>query len=150
MHKFVFHFLTMYVFEIINKLENFKQAYPLLIDMYPHYTENDISTMLIDMLPHQYQILLCKKDDRIIGLTGFWLATKLWSGKYCEIDNFIIHPEFRNLGIGQLIVNKIIDISKNENCQMVTLDAYTHNFKAHKFFYREGFVAKGFHFVKML
>jgi hypothetical protein len=27
----------------------------------------------------------------IFAVTGFWTATKLWSGRYIEIDNFIVH-----------------------------------------------------------
>ena len=30
------------------------------------------------------------------------------------------------------------------------LDAYVENFKAHKFYYREGFIARGFHYLKKL
>jgi GNAT superfamily N-acetyltransferase len=140
----------MHTFEIINQIKGFKQALPLLMQMYPNYSETDFEDMLKKMLPHQYQILLYKIDDQVVGLTGFWLGTKFWSGKYCEIDNLIIHADYRNQGIGKKIVEKITELSKIENCQMVTLDAYTHNFKAHKFFYQEGFVAKGFHFVKDL
>ena len=140
----------MYTFKTINKIEEFDQTFPLLTLMYPHYSTDDFKKMLHDMLPHHYHLLLCKKNEEIVGLTGFWLGVKFWSGKYCGIDNFIIHPGYRNLGVGQLIVAKIVAISKQENCKMVALDAYTHNFKAHKFFYREGFIAKGFHFVKDL
>jgi hypothetical protein len=35
-------------------------------------------------------------------------------------------------------------------CTNIVLDAYTHNFKAHRFYYNQGFGAKGFHFVKIL
>jgi GNAT superfamily N-acetyltransferase len=140
----------MHTFEIINHIKDFKQALPLLMLMYPDYSEEDFENMLKKMLPHQYQILLYKIDHQVVGLTGFWLGTKFWSGKYCEIDNLIIHADYRNKGIGKKIVEKITELSIVENCKMVTLDAYTHNFKAHKFFYQEGFVAKGFHFVKNL
>jgi len=134
-------------FKIINNIKDFDQAFPLLMQMYPNYSETKLKEMLTQMLPHNYQVLLYRQNNQLVGLTGFWLATKFWSGKYCEIDNFIIHPDYRNIGIGQKIIQKIIEISQKENCLMITLDAYTHNFKAHKFFYKEGFVAKGFHFV---
>lgn len=133
--------------EIISRLEDFHLALPLLLDMYPNYSKSDLENMFQDMLLHNYQILIYKHNNQVVGLTGFWLATKFWSGKYCEIDNFIIHPDYRNKGIGQKIVQKILEIAKTENCLMVSLDSYTHNFKGHKFFFREGFVIKGYHFV---
>ncbi|MEY4793015.1 MAG: hypothetical protein RIT34_1824, partial [Bacteroidota bacterium] len=38
----------------------------------------------------------------------------------------------------------------DESCNMLALDSYTSNFKAHKFFYNQGYGPKGFHFVKLL
>lgn len=61
---------------------------------------------------------------------------------------FFIDETYRNKGFGHQIVDFVFNLAKKENCLMVTLDAYTHNFKAHKFFYKEGFLVKGFHFVK--
>ena len=44
----------------------------------------------------------------------------------------------------------MVEIAKNEGCSMLALDSYTSNFKAHKFFYNQGFAPKGFHFIKIL
>jgi hypothetical protein len=46
------------------------------------------------MIPNNYKqiavfLMIC------VGLSGLWSGTKLWSGKYLEIDNFIVHPEHR-------------------------------------------------------
>jgi ribosomal protein S18 acetylase RimI-like enzyme len=38
---------------------------------------------------------------------GFWTGTKLWSGKYIEIDNFIVHPEHRSKGLGKMMTDYI-------------------------------------------
>jgi ribosomal protein S18 acetylase RimI-like enzyme len=36
-------------------------------------------------------------------LDSIVVGTKLWSGKYLEIDNFIVHPEHRKKRIGKMI-----------------------------------------------
>ena len=38
----------------------------------------------------------------------------------------------------------------DEQCTMLALDSYTTNFKAHKFFYGQGFAPRGFHFINIL
>ena len=44
------------------------------------------------------------------------------------------------------IEKKAIDTA----CNGIVLDAFTQNFKAHRFYYNQGFSPKGFHFVKIL
>ena len=41
-------------------------------------------------------------------------------------------------------------IAKENDSTMIVLDAFTGNFKAHRFYYNQGFSPKGFHFVKIL
>jgi hypothetical protein len=45
---------------------------------------------------HNYKQLAVFENEICIAVTGFWTGTKLWSGKYIEIDNFIVHPEHRS------------------------------------------------------
>ena len=40
--------------------------------------------------------------------------------------------------------------AKKNSCNWIELNSYVHNFPSHKFFYNQGFVAKGYHFVKEL
>jgi hypothetical protein len=49
-----------------------------------------------------------------------------------------------------MIFDYLAEKAKQEECSMVSLDSYTSNFKAHKFFYNEGFAPKGFHFINIL
>jgi len=56
----------------------------------------------------------------------------------------------RSKGLGELIFKVLEQKGKEENCNMLALDSYTSNFKAHKFFYNQGFAPKGFHFIKLL
>ena len=78
------------------------------------------------------------------------ITIKLWCGKYLELDNVIVHPTHRSKGVGKLLTTYLVQKAIDLNCKSVALDAYTHNFSAHKFYYNHGFVPKGFHFVKFL
>jgi GNAT superfamily N-acetyltransferase len=85
-----------------------------------------------------------------VGISGFWSGVKLWSGKYVEIDNFIVHPEHRSKGIGKMMTDYINDKATKAGCTMIVLDAFTGNFTAHRFYYNQGYNPRGFHFIKML
>ena len=118
--------------------------------LYPNMTAEQYEGFLTDMIPKNYKQVAVFKDKTCVGLTGFWFGTKLWTGKYIEIDNFIVHPDYRKNGIGKIISEFIDKKAKELNCTCIVLDAFTGNFEAHKFYYNLGYVPKGFHFIKTI
>jgi GNAT superfamily N-acetyltransferase len=118
--------------------------------LYPNLTLEKYESYLKEMVPHNYKQLAIFEDDICVGLTGFWTAMKLWTGKYIEIDNFIVHSDHRAKGIGKIMTDYIDAKAKAEGCNAIVLDAFTGNFTAHRFYYNQGYVPKGFHFLKIL
>jgi GNAT superfamily N-acetyltransferase len=118
--------------------------------LYPNITIEKYESHLREMIPHNYAQLAVFDEEICVGLTGFWTGTKLWSGKYIEIDNFIVHPDHRQKGVGKAMTNYLNQKAKELGCTMIVLDAFTGNFKAHRFYYNQGYSPKGFHFVKMI
>jgi GNAT superfamily N-acetyltransferase len=95
-------------------------------------------------------MVIVQENKVTIGLSGFWINTKLWCGKYLELDNVIVSQKHRSKGVGNLISTFLEQNAKENNCLIMALDAYTNNFTAHKFYYNQGFVPKGFHFIKSI
>lgn len=118
--------------------------------LYPNMTMERYEGFLSDMIPKNYRQVAVFNEDKCVGLTGFWFGTKLWTGKYLEIDNFIVHPEYRKKGIGKLLTQFIDEKAKELNCTCIVLDAFTGNFEAHRFYYNQGYVPRGFHFIKTI
>jgi|TARA_R110002124_G_scaffold70981_8_gene190072 GNAT superfamily N-acetyltransferase len=131
------------VAEMLNNIE-------LMRFLYPTFTFEKYEAYLKDMVPHNYKQLAVYENDICVAVTGFWTATKLWSGRYIEIDNFIVHPEHRSKGLGKMMTDYIDVKAKEEGCSMIVLDAFTGNFTAHRFYYNQGYGPKGFHFVKII
>ncbi len=120
-------------------------------ELYPSLTFEDYDTDLTAMIPNnKYGQVAVFEGDDCLGIAGYWIGTKLWCGKYLEIDNMVVSSKFRSRGVGKLIFNYLNEKAKEEGCSMMALDSYTANFKAHKFFYNEGFGPKGFHFIRIL
>ena len=120
-------------------------------ELYPSLTLEDYDTDLTAMIPNnKYGQVAVFDGDACLGIAGYWIGTKLWCGKYLEIDNMVVSSKFRSRGVGKLIFNYLNEKAKEEGCSMMALDSYTANFKAHKFFYNEGFGPKGFHFIRIL
>ena len=120
-------------------------------ELYPSLSEETYANLLDGMLPNnEYGQVAVFHDEACIGIAGFWIGTKIWCGKYLEIDNLVVAEEFRSIGAGKKMFDYLSEKAKNEECNMMALDSYTNNFQAHKFFYNEGFGPKGFHFIRIL
>lgn len=122
----------------------------ILKHLYPTFTIEKYQSYLEEMVPHNYKQLAIYEKGVCVALTGFWTGVKLWCGKYIEIDNFIVDPNHRSKGLGKMLTDYIDAKAIELGCTMTVLDAYTGNFTAHRFYYNQGFVPKGFHFLKIL
>lgn len=135
----------------LNGLDEMLQTLDVLQELYPSLTPENYLTDLKDMLPNnRYGQVAVFDDDTCVGVSGYWIGTKLWCGKYLEIDNLVVSAKVRSKGVGKMIFDYLAEKAQQEECSMVSLDSYTSNFKAHKFFYNEGFAPKGFHFINIL
>ena len=118
--------------------------------LYPNMTIETYESFLSTMLPNGYKQVAIFENKQCVGLSGFWYNTKLWTGPYLEIDNFIVHPDHRKKGIGKIITDFIDAKAKELLCSCVVLDAFTGNFPAHRFYYNQGYEPRGFHFIKTI
>lgn len=118
--------------------------------LYPDFTFEKYGTLLDEMLKGNYQQIIVTKNNKTIALTGVWIGTKLWSGKYIEIDSFVVHEAFRGQKIGDILIVEVHKTAKEVKANQIVLDAFTTNFAAGKFYINHGFEPKGFHFVKFL
>ncbi|GAA4309983.1 GNAT family N-acetyltransferase [Nibribacter koreensis] len=124
--------------------------YRLIQLLNPHMTQERYTQLIDQMHPSAYRMVGCFQGDVCIGLSGYWIATKLYSGKYLEIDNFVVDEPYRSKGVGKLLLDWLLHEAKAQACETAMLDAYVVNAPAHKFYLREGFQIKGFHFLKKL
>lgn len=66
-----------------------------------------------------------------------------------EIERIYVLQEFHGLGIGQLILDKAIELAKNANCQSIWLGVWEHNPRAIRFYEKNGFIPYGSHVFKL-
>nr|WP_255709828.1 GNAT family N-acetyltransferase [Pontibacter harenae] len=113
-------------------------------------TRERYEELLITMLDNGYRMVGAFDSSTCVGLSGFWVNAKLYSGKYLEVDNFIVDEAYRSKGVGKLLSDWMLQEAKNLACDTIMLDAYVTNSAAHKFYFREGFHIKSYHFFKSI
>ena len=74
----------------INGKEEMLANLTLLQEVYPNLTQEDYSKELDSMICHNYGQVGVFIGGECVGLTGYWIGTKLWCGKYLELDNVVV------------------------------------------------------------
>ncbi|MES2863769.1 MAG: GNAT family N-acetyltransferase [Bacteroidota bacterium] len=135
---------------ILTRKDNMLEHLDIVKQLYPDFTMEKYGTLLDEMLKGNYKQIIVTENNQTLALTGVWIGTKLWSGKYIEIDSFVVHETFRGQKIGDILIEQVHKIAKEVHANQIVLDAFTTNFAAGKFYINHGFEPKGFHFVKFL
>lgn len=138
-----------YLKEILSHSAMLAQV-PLLQQLNPAIEYNSCIQMFHDMLANNYKMVGVFAGDKCVGVSGYWIGTKLYSGKYLEMDNVVVDAEHRSAGIGAMLCQYIDNVATENNCKMMMLDAYLENENAHRFYTREGYIKRGYHFVKKI
>lgn len=74
----------------------------------------------------------------VVGFAGLWIIVD--EG---HVTNIAVHPDFRRKGIGTLLMDKLMFISKNENLIGLTLEVRKSNLSAQNLYKQFGFIEEG-------
>lgn len=130
--------------------EEMLEMFPLLLEVYPGLTKEEYSSELDNMLKLSYGQVGVFIEKNCVGMTGYWIGSKLWCGKYMELDNVVVAASHRSTGVGDFLFDYMREKAEQLDCTLLALDSYTDNFKAHKFFYKKNYIPRGFHFIQVL
>lgn len=120
----------------------------LITQLTPDLSREEYQRLLRAMVPHDYAQAAVVEGEDVIAVSGYWIGHKLYCGKYLEVDNFVVDHAHRSRGIGQLLLDWMLEEAHRLDCRHVMLDAYVENEGAHRFYDRNGFIKRGFHFLK--
>ncbi len=82
-----------------------------------------------------YRVYAARNGDEILGVMGLTENhDPLEEKKYFRLNNFIVEPDFRGLGIGTAMMKKAEQIARAEKAQFIVLEVLSHNKKAQKFY----------------
>ena len=127
----------------------------IIIPLLQKLEENPVSEPILKervlaMAKENYECLGIYDATKLIGICGLWFQTRHYAGKNMELDHVYIDDAYRSKGVGKKMIQFLTEYANKKECSWMELNTYVHNFPSHKFYYNQGFVAKGYHFVKEL
>ena len=95
----------------------------------------------IDNLPAVFKgereiFLLAKEEDKIIGCVGL----NDLSEKQALMRRFYVAKEFRGKGLAPKLFKRIKKFAKEKNYSTIVLDVFKNNFRAKRFYQKQGFI----------
>lgn len=82
--------------------------------------------------------LVAKDDSKIVGFAGLWAIID--EG---HITNIAVHPNFREKGVGTILLQSLIDHSKDWGCNSLTLEVRSSNVAAKMLYKKFDFLEEG-------
>jgi|SRR6056297_631518 len=86
------------------------------------------------------QILVLKENKSIVGMVSllYTISTAL-GGRVAFLEDMIVHPKYRNKGVGSTLVGKAIELANKSGCKRITLLTDKSNINAINFYLGLGF-----------
>ncbi|MBU5590341.1 ribosomal protein S18-alanine N-acetyltransferase [Clostridium sp. MSJ-4] len=82
--------------------------------------------------------VVAKYEGDIVGFGGTWIILE-----ESHITNIAVHPNFRGLGIGEIILKSLINIGKSHGINSMTLEVRPSNTAALGLYNKLGFLEEG-------
>lgn len=97
-----------------------------------------------------YQCVGIYFNEELVGICGIWILTRIWAGKYIELDNVIIHPNYQSKGVGDKLLSWVFNYGKTQGCTASILACYVTNDKAIKFWIKNNYKIVGYNLIQSL
>ena len=81
----------------------------------------------------RYKVLII--DNRVVSYGGMWVLLD-----EAHITNIAVHPEFRGIGLGNVIVEQLVKEAKENNISSMTLEVRMNNISAINLYKKYGFI----------
>ena len=95
-----------------------------------------------------YRLLAAWLGQQVVALAGYRLQENMLYGRFVYIDDLVVAPGTRSQGLGQQMIEAVREEAKRQRCDNLVLDTALANAFAQRFYFRQGLLARGLHFVE--
>jgi GNAT superfamily N-acetyltransferase len=89
-------------------------------------------------------------DQAVVGVAVFRSYENTHHGKRLYVDDLVTDESHRSSGVGHALLSYLEQLARARGGRSIDLDSGTHRTRAHRFYFREGYVIPSFVFRKDL
>jgi len=110
------------------------------VELAPDPAKQDRALRLIIEQPDQGRIFCMREGDRVLGMVSIlFTVSTAEGGRSGWLEDMVIHPEYRNQGWGERLIQHALENARALGCTRVTLLTDGVNTGAMRFYERAGF-----------
>jgi len=94
------------------------------------------------------EMCIAVAERRVVGIAVFRSFENTHAGHKFYVDDLVTDEAARSTGVGHALLAYLEKLARDRGCSGLELDSGTHRKRAHKFYFREGFVISSFAFRK--
>jgi GNAT superfamily N-acetyltransferase len=124
---------------------------PVLMDLRRHLTPETFAEVYVQGHPEGLRFTAAYDDEgRCVAVAGWRLVATTVALRKLYVDDLVTAPDRRGQGIGAALLGELERRAREAACRVLDLDSGADREDAHRFYFREGMVIRGFHFLRRL
>jgi ribosomal protein S18 acetylase RimI-like enzyme len=126
-------------------------CFPVMALLRPHLSDiAEFVTRVARQRAAGYCLLAAWRDGAPIGIAGYRFEESLIRGKFVYVDDLVTATEARRNRIGARLLDAVSAIGRDAGCAYLVLDTALDNVLGHRFYYRQGMLARALRFSRPL
>ena len=105
-------------------IEGFRYHYNGRPDIFSNKSDEELKEDLINSIMND-NIMVLDDEDRIVGYIQYEIREK--HAKTMWVDQLVIDKQCQKKGYGKLLLDKVIELAKQENCERIELECWAFN-----------------------
>jgi len=121
-------------------------CFPPIKALRPHLEESEFVSRIRRQLEQGYHLVYRATEGQVHSVAGFRFHDTLAWGRIIYIDDLVTLPESRGKGHAGVLLDAIIALAREQNCDAVHLDSGPQRHDAHRLYLNHGFRIGAHHF----
>eukprot|EP01156_Anaeramoeba_ignava_P005968 Anaeramoba_ignava/a347409_15.p3 GENE.a347409_15~~a347409_15.p3 ORF type:complete len:143 (-),score=7.37 a347409_15:680-1108(-) len=115
-------------------------------------TSRFINKRIKELIEHENETLLVAKiNTKVVAVLSLHFIPQLaLEGDFCRISYFCVDEDSRSCGVGAFLESYAVKIAKEKKCDRIEVHCNKRREKAHKFYYKQGYVESPKYLIKSL
>ena len=130
--------------------EDIRRCYAVMRELRPHVTEAEFLPRIRRQMAQGYRLIFAETNGDVTAAAGFRFFDMLAWGKAMYVDDLISAEKFRGGGFASKLIDWLIALARESECDQFHLDSGVHRHVAHRFYLHKGMDITSHHFAMKL
>ena len=124
-----------------------RQCYPVMRELRTDLTdEESFVNRVLRQQKQGYQLAYLESDGDVCAVAGYRILESLFSGRNLYVDDLVTRKSDRSRGFGGELLDWLIDLAREQDCETLELDSGVQRFDAHRFYFSKRMSISSYHF----